>query len=197
MNKKDVIAFFDGLAENWDAEMIKSQEKIKKILDIAEVTEGKTVLDIGCGTGVLIPDYLARSAEKCVAVDISPKMLEIAKNKFREYDNLEFLCADAEEFSFPEDFDCIVIYNAFPHFVNPTILFENLSECLEFDGRITVAHGMSRDDLIKHHSGRAQKVSSILPETEEMQNLMSPFFKVDIKISTDDIYIVSGIKKAN
>ncbi len=197
MNKKDVIAFFDGLAENWDAEMIKSQEKIKKILDIGEVTKGKTVLDVGCGTGVLISDYLARSVEKCVAVDISPKMLEIAKNKFREYDNLEFLCADAEKFSFPEDFDCIVIYNAFPHFVNPDNLFLNLLKCLKPDGRITVAHGMSREDLMKHHSGRAQKVSSILPETEEMQNLMSPFFKVDIKISTDDIYIVSGIKKAN
>lgn len=100
MDKKAVSAFFDSLADSWDDDMIKIQWKIDKILDVAEVTEGKTVLDVACGTGVLIPDYLRRNVKKCVAVDFSERMIEIAKIKFSQNDNIEFLCADAEQYEF-------------------------------------------------------------------------------------------------
>jgi len=194
MDKREVSAFFDSLADSWDDDMIKFQWKIDEILDVAQVTEGKTVLDVACGTGVLIPDYLRRNVKKCVAVDISERMIEIAKNKFSLYDNVEFLCADAEQYDFTEMFECIVIYNAFPHFADREQLFENLSKCLEKGGRITIAHGMSREALIKHHSGSAEKVSSILPEAEELAEIMKAYFITDTIISTDEIYIVSGEK---
>ena len=195
MNKKDITVFFDSLADSWDAGMIKEQWKIDRILDTAEIGNGKSVLDVACGTGVLIPDYIDRSVKRCVAVDISRNMIEIAKSKFPGYENIEFLCADAETFDFKEKFDCIVIYNAFPHFANRNLLFQNLSDCLNRCGRITVAHGMSREDLIKHHSGNAEKVSTILPEADELAEMMKPFFDIDTAISTSGIYIVSGIKR--
>lgn len=194
MDKREVSAFFDSLADSWDDDMIKIQWKIDEILDVAQVTEGKTVLDVACGMGVLIPDYLRRNVKKCVAVDISEKMIEIAKNKFSLYDNVEFLCADAEQYDFTEMFECIVIYNAFPHFADREQLFENLSKCLEKGGRITIAQGMSREALIKHHSGSAEKVSTILPEAEELAEIMKAYFITDTIISTDEIYIVSGEK---
>lgn len=195
MNKKDVTEFFDGLADSWDAYMVKMQPRIDAILDAAEVTEDKTVLDVACGTGVLIPDYVNRKVKRCVAVDISAKMIEIAKSKFGGYENVEFLCADAENLDLPDKFDCVVIYNAFPHFINRTLLFETLSALLDANGRITVAHGMSRETLLKHHSGKAKNVSSVLPEAEELAELMKPYFNVDIKTSTDEIYIVSAVKR--
>ena len=194
MDKKQVAEFFDDLAEVWDIDMIKNQSKIDDILDKAEVTEGKYVLDVACGTGVLIPDYIKRKVSKCVAIDISDKMIEKAKGKFSEYKNVEFLCGDAEVFDFKDEFDCIVIYNAFPHFVDRDKLFKNLSKCLKPDGRITVAHGMGREALLKHHSGSAKNVSTVLPEIEEMTDLMSDYFDVDVSISTDDIYIASAKK---
>lgn len=194
MNKKDITAFFDSLADFWDAGMIKEQWKIDKILDTAEIASGKSVLDIACGTGVLISDYINRRIKRCVAVDISRNMIEIAKSKFPGCENVEFLCADAETFEFKEKFDCIVIYNAFPHFANRNRLFQNLSDCLDKCGRITVAHGMSREDLIKHHSGKAEKVSTILPEANELAEMMKPFYDIDTVISTNEIYIVSGKK---
>lgn len=194
LNKDDIISFFDSLADSWDDNMIKIQWKIAKILDITGVTEGKKVLDVACGTGVLIPDYLNRRIEKCVAIDISGNMIEIAKSKFRNYKNVEFLCADAQSFQFADNFDCIVIYNAYPHFENPAKLFNNLSQCLEYGGRITVAHSMSREALIEHHSGKAEKVSYILPQADDLAEIMRFYFKIDSIISTEDIYIVSGKK---
>ena len=194
MDKKQVAEFFDDLAEVWDIDMVKNQSKIDDILDKAEVTEGKYVLDVACGTGVLIPDYIKRKVSKCVAIDISDKMIEKAKGKFSGYKNVELLCGDAEAFDFKDEFDCIVIYNAFPHFVDRDKLFKNLLKCLRTDGRITVAHGMGREALIRHHSGSAKNVSTILPEIEEMVRLMSKYFDVDVSISTDDIYIASAKK---
>ena len=71
---KEVIEFFDRLAPDWDAEMIRSDEIIGTILCNAEVTAGKDILDVACGTGVLIPDYLARDVGSVTGIDISPNM---------------------------------------------------------------------------------------------------------------------------
>lgn len=195
MDKTQVTAFFDSLADSWDGSTVRTQWKIDRILDVADVSEGKKVLDIACGTGVLIPDYLERSVAKCVAVDISERMIEIAKSKFCNCEKVSFICADAEEYRFEEKFDCIVIYNAFPHFADRERLFANLSECLESGGRITVAHSMSRKELAKHHSGSAAKVSTVLPKAEELAELMKIFVRIDTAVSDDEIYVVSGKKQ--
>ncbi|MBQ7281210.1 MAG: hypothetical protein IJR16_00370, partial [Spirochaetales bacterium] len=71
IDKNEVIAFFDSLAAGWDADMVRNEDVIRTILDNAGVREGSNVLDIACGTGVLIPDYLFRGASRIVAVDIS------------------------------------------------------------------------------------------------------------------------------
>ena len=60
MNKQDVIRFFDRLAPQWDADMVRNETVIAKILDGAGIRSGIHVLDVACGTGVMIPDYLSR-----------------------------------------------------------------------------------------------------------------------------------------
>lgn len=195
MNSTEIAAFFDSLADSWDSGIVKCQQKIDRILDIAGVTQGKTVLDIACGTGVLIPDYIGRGLKKCVAVDISERMIETAKSKFANTDTVDFICADAECCSFGADFDCAVIYNAFPHFANRDKLFENVAKHLKRGGRLTIAHSMSKAALDKHHSGCAKKVSTPLPEAAELTIIMEPWFDIDTAISTDEIYVVSGLVK--
>ncbi len=192
MTNPQIASFFDSLADSWDSGEVKPQQKIDKILDVAEVTQGKTVLDIGCGTGILIPDYVSRKVSKCVAADISPKMVEIAKSKFANVGNVDIVCADAETYSFDGVFDCAVIYNAFPHFFNREELFKNIAKHLSQGGRLTVAHSMGRNALAKHHSGSAKNVSTPLPEATELAEIMAAYFNVDTAIETDEIYIVSG-----
>ena len=93
------------------------------------------------GTGVLFPDYLKRNVASVDAIDISAQMVKKAKAK---YPQINIVCSDAEEFCFNKEFDCIIIYNAFPHFINENKLFNNLTRYLKQGGRLTVAHGMSR-----------------------------------------------------
>ena len=79
MEKKDIIAFFDRCAPNWDADMVKNDVIIGKILDNAEVGEGMDVLDVACGTGVMFDYYLSRGVASVTGIDISPEMAKIAE----------------------------------------------------------------------------------------------------------------------
>ena len=192
MEKKDVIAFFNNLADGWDAEQIPKDAIIEKILDNGGVEEGKAVLDIACGTGTLFPFYWERSVKSVTGIDISPEMMKIAKQKFPK---TEIICGDAEEYHFDKNFDIIMLYNAFPHFPNPEKLIKNLAGCLKDDGRISIAHSMSRAEIQSLHQKRASNVSLELPTAEVLAEMLQPYFVIDIIISDDEMYQVSGIKK--
>lgn len=191
MKKQDIISFFDDCAPHWDDELIRSDEVINKILKNGGVEKGVRVLDVACGTGVLFPDYIKRGAD-VTAVDISPEMVKIARSKF-PYINI--ICGDVEEIDFAQKFDSIMIYNAFPHFPNPERLIKKLSELLRKGGRLSVAHGMSQEALLKHHSEKASAVSLELPNAENLAKIFEPYLNVDVIISDNNMYQVSGIKE--
>lgn len=191
MDKKEIISFFDSLAYSWDSNMVRNEDAIRLILDKGGIKKGTRVLDVACGTGVLFPDYISRGA-LVTGIDISEEMIKVAKEKFPE---AEIICGDAEGFTFNEKYDAVMIYNAFPHFTNPTGLFANLSRALENKGRLTVAHGMSERELEECHSGGAKNVSLPLPSKERLADMMSALFDVDVMISDEKMYMVSGTKK--
>lgn len=191
MNKQDVISFFDRLAPQWDADMIRHDDIISIILDNAAVTEGKDVLDVACGTGVLFPDYLERNVASVTAVDISPEMVKIAREKFPE---VNVLCGDVETVDFGRKFDCIMVYNAFPHFPHPEHLISTLSSLLKPGGTLTVAHGMSRAAIDRHHEGTASKVSIGLMHEDALADIFRKHLTVTAKISNDRMYQVTGTK---
>lgn len=191
MNKQDVIAFFDRLAPNWDADMIRHDDIIATILDNAGVKEGADVLDVACGTGVLFPDYISRKVGSLTAIDISPEMAKIARGKCPA---ANVICGDVETVDLGQKFDCIVVYNAFPHFPEPEGLIGTLSCMLKAGGKLTVAHGMSRAAIDHHHEGTASKVSVGLMHEDALAAIFSKHLTVTTKISTDRMYQVTGQK---
>ena len=193
IDSKEVIAFFDRLAPDWDAEMIRSDEIIAAILDKAEVSAGKDVLDVATGTGVLIGDYLARGVASVTGIDISPNMARIAQGKYPQ-ENVKILCGDVERTDFDRLFDCIVVYNAFPHFPDPARLIAHLASLLRPGGTLTVAHGMSREKIDAHHHGTASRVSNGLMPAEELSEIFAAHLTVTAVISDDRMYQVVGKK---
>lgn len=191
MEKKDVIEFFDNCAPWWDEDMIRNEDILSTILTLGGIREGMEVLDVACGTGVLFPDYLKRKVASVTAIDISPEMAKIAAAKFPE---VNVICGDVENTDFGRQFDAVMIYNAFPHFPNPAKLIEILAGVVKPGGRLSVAHGMSRAALIDHHK-RASKVSIDLLHEQELAALFAPWFEVDVVISTDRMYQVSGVRR--
>ena len=195
MDKQAVIEFFDRCAPTWDAGMIKSDAIIGKILDNAEVDAGMDILDVACGTGVMFDYYLARNAASVTGIDISPEMAKIAGAKYADNPKVQIICGDVETADFGKKFDRIVVYNAFPHFPNPKRLIKLLAGLLKEDGRLTVAHGQSREAIDNHHSGSASKVSNGLMSADSLKKIFDPHLDVEVVISNRWMYQVSGVKK--
>ena len=191
MDKKDVIDFFDKCASTWDAELIRHDSVIERILDNGGITGGIDVLDVACGTGVLFPDYLKRGVASVTGIDISPEMAKLAAAKYPG-ENIRVICGDVEETEFDRRFDAVMVYNAFPHFPEPERLIKTLAAVLKPHGRLSIAHGMSRKQIDRHHSGSAHHVSMGLMHEDELKKLMQPYFDVDVVISDDEMYQVSG-----
>jgi ubiquinone/menaquinone biosynthesis C-methylase UbiE len=65
------------------------------------------VLEIGCGTGAFAR-RLAQHSEKVLALDLSPEMIRIARQRSTQFSNIEFQVADICDRDLPaEGFDCI------------------------------------------------------------------------------------------
>ncbi|MBR2942477.1 MAG: class I SAM-dependent methyltransferase [Clostridia bacterium] len=193
MKNEDIIAFFDRWASGWDADMIRDDGKIGFILDAAHVVSGTRVLDIACGTGVLFPDYLARSVSHVDAVDISPEMARIAAQKAAG-SCISVHCGDAQSLSLPGAYDCCVIYNAFPHFTQPEKLIAHLAAQLRTGGTLCIAHSMSLNALHQHHE-RARSVSREMFTAEALGAMMAPYFDMETLISDEEKFVVAGKKR--
>ena len=192
MEKKDIITFFDKCAPWWDADMVRNEDLISMILDNGGIRENMHVLDVACGTGVLFPDYLKRNVASVTGIDISPEMARIAQEKFPD---VKVICGDVETEEFPQKFDAIMVYNAFPHFPDPARLIKVLADLVKPGGKLSVAHGMSRAQLTSHHAGRASSVSIDLLHEKELAALMEPYFDVEVMISNDRMYQVAGTRR--
>lgn len=192
MNKDSIKEFFDSIAPKWDNEPIADKKILDIILDNGGIRENIDILDVACGTGVLFPYYLHRNVKSITAIDLSPEMVKIAKSKFPQ---ANVICGDAENIILDKQFDAIMIYNAFPHFPEPKKVIENLSKALKTGGRFTIAHGLSKKELDEIHQKSAGAVSNVLPECDDLAKMLSPYFNVDIMISDDKMYQISGTKR--
>ena len=195
MNKQEIAAFFDHHAPYWDTHLVTDDDKLAVILDAAGVREGVTVLDVACGTGVLFPYYLARNVAGVTAVDISPEMVQMAVKKNSD-PRVEILCGDMEALPVTRRYNCCVVYNAFPHFEEPERLVERLAAWVKPGGRLTVAHSMSLETLRRHHA-RARHVSREMLTAQELAAIFAPRFAVDVMVSDDEKFIVSGVRRTD
>ena len=194
MDKNEMIAYFDRRAPYWDRENQADPAVIRAILDNAQVGPGQEVLDVACGTGVLFPFYLERTVGSLTAIDLSPAMAALAKEKAADAPNVTVVCGDVETWKPDQKFDCIVVYNAFPHFPYPKRLLKTLAGLLKEGGRLTVAHGASREAINVLHEDKAA-VSQELMEAQKLARLFDAHYDVEVMISNDRMYQVVGRKR--
>jgi ubiquinone/menaquinone biosynthesis C-methylase UbiE len=74
-----------------------------------------TALDIGCGTGAF-SRLLSERASRVIAIDLSPTMIEIARQRSVDYPNIEFAVADALTYRYgASTYDCVASIAALHH----------------------------------------------------------------------------------
>ncbi|MTK14292.1 MAG: class I SAM-dependent methyltransferase, partial [Clostridiaceae bacterium] len=107
------------------------QPAIKRLLPDLR---GKTVLDLGCGYGNNCIDFISRGATKVVGVDISSKMLEIAKQE-NAHENIKYIQMDMSEINIlTQKFDLIFSSLAFHYVEDYKKLLGDIGLLLKDDG---------------------------------------------------------------
>ncbi|MDX2162907.1 MAG: 16S rRNA (adenine(1518)-N(6)/adenine(1519)-N(6))-dimethyltransferase RsmA [bacterium] len=95
---------------------------LEKIVTIAEILPGDTVLEIGPGTGALT-EHLAPLAGRVIAVEIDGRLESILRGRFARWPNIEFVFGDILETDLralvPESY--IVVANL-PYYITSAIL---------------------------------------------------------------------------
>ena len=100
--------------------------------------EGKTILDVGCGTGE-ITCSLATKAKKVIGIDVSANSLSLARKNAAQFKlkNIEFVHSDLFEFKpagNEKQFDMVTAFGVLHHTHNPKKGFEHLSTMVKPNG---------------------------------------------------------------
>ena len=193
MKTQEIISYFDSKAESWD-NMPHDPLLVNRILDTALGRNAKRVLDVACGTGILFPFFLERGVEDITAIDLSERMLDVARRKIKDSKQIKLICSDAATYSYDGNFDSILVYNAFPHFQDPDALLAHLVPYLKKGGLLTIAHSAGREELNQFHKEHASPISFPLPPAEELALMMEKYLTVRDVVSEEHLYLVSGEK---
>ncbi len=188
----EIAQYFDQRADEWDLCTCRTSPVQGAVASIAHIQPGSRVLDLGCGTGIMADVYIERNVREFIALDIAPRMVEIAQQKYCHESRAQFICCDALCYKDLEPFDAVVIYNAYPHFLDKRALAEHISTLLKPHGRFIVAHSMGREQMNLHHANVPQSVKTELPPATEASLIWTPWFDIDSVVDAPGFYCFSG-----
>ena len=190
--------YFDKQAKYWDSKMKVDLRTLQRVVGAAGIKEKDMVLDVGTGTGILLPSLSKATGKegKVFALDISGEMLVKARSK-KISENIRYIQADVEQFPFfNEIFSHVICFAAFPHFLNKRKALAEISRVLRKGGKLVIAHAAGRETInARHRELGGILAEDQIPEEEKMKKLFrdANFFKLKI-VDEADFYMAEGLK---
>lgn len=146
--------FFDRHARQWDdlaRTLLPVPEYREQLLEM--IPEGKTVVEIGLGTGGLLPALAARSA-KVIGVDHSPAMLDEARRRLSDQavSGVELRLGEMGHLPLSDNSaDCAVVNMVLHHAADPSAVLAEIHRILVPEGMLVLA------DLARHEREAARE----------------------------------------
>lgn len=135
MKQEKVTSHFDVIAPQYDLYKKKNpfyynaiKRKLKNL-----IPPGKKILDFGCGTGKILSHLIPSEG---IGYDLSTKMIQIAKRKFKSKRNLAFVTSLNQ---IPGTFDYILMVDVIEHLAEPRKAFESLKKFMNEDTYLIVS----------------------------------------------------------
>lgn len=183
-----VVDYFDEMATIWDNAIFHNKVQIREMIKLSDMKEGDKILDVGCGTGVLV-DFIreVNKLGEIYEVDCSQKMLNMSRAKNYNDSHIMYLKLDIENGISDEKFDIIILYNSLAYLKNKIETLECLARNnLNKGGRIVIFHNYGENQINLFHSCGDRRISNAcLPPFENLINSLDK--------SLFNIYYRSGV----
>ncbi len=188
--------FFDDKAETWRLSDC-SEGQIGRILREVCFQPRDTILDLGCGTGRILP-YIVQTAPQpsnIVGIDLSLNMLKSVAWEKRAFCHLAQ--GLAEELPLRDrSVEVIMNYCIFPHFMDKAAVLREYYRVLKSDGRLYIVHpeGIRGTNRI-HRKAGGPVCRHLLPSGDKLGLLLSEAgFSIAKMIDLDDLFFIEARK---
>lgn len=186
--------FFSGLIHVFDPPLPEGvPERLEKIVASARINTGDSVLDVGSGTGILIPLIRAYEPRTIFACDLSEAMLAHLR---KQYPYALAIAADVREISLPDNSMDVVMMNAcYPNIVDKDSSIANISRMMKPNGRMVISHPMGKS-FIDSLKEKSPFPLDDFPQRSEAQDLFEPYgFEIQNLIDEPRLYVLVAVKK--
>lgn len=189
--------FFDRLAGKWDESRGQDDKKLGRLIEMAGIHTGDRILDIGCGTGVLLPFLKEAVGEEgsVTGLDFSANMIARAQEKHRRITGISYVVADILEYKPAVPFTRITCLNFYPHVQDKKSFLCRMKSFLAKQGALIIMHDMSRAAVNAIHGQSSVVTEDRLPPVDELAELLAETgFVVETTADTEELYFIRGRK---
>ncbi len=185
---------FDKLYHVFDPPLPEGvPERLEKIVASAEIVRGDAVLDVGSGTGILVPLIQKYEPGRIYACDLSEAMLKQLK---KHYPNVETILSDIRDLTLPDLSILVVFINAcYPNIVDKAGAFANISRMMQPAGRMVISHPLGKS-FIEALRETVPFPLDDFPEKSRAQTLLEPYgFVLKSLIDEPELYVLVVTKQ--
>ena len=172
-------AFFNQIADSWDKRFQTEALTtfLEQLVPTFGLMPGQKVLDMGTGTGILIP-FLLRAVGPTgliFAIDYAEKMVKICKSKYAHLPNVTVTVQQVETLDFQlQTFDAVTCFGLFPHLENKEEALRQINRVLKTNGKLIIAHALSSEEIkVHHHNASSVGAHDELPTAPVMKKLLT------------------------
>lgn len=179
--------YFDSVADVFAAAPPADVlERLGRIVALAGLAAGERVLDVGAGTGVLVPFILRSKPSRLVACDLSPGMLARLRQRFPQVETVE---GDIATLEMPEgSFDVVFLNAVFPNLADKPAALRNLARLLSPGGRIVISHPEGRGFVLKLREEVPFAIDPLPGEPELREMLAAHPLRLELFVDEPRLY---------
>jgi demethylmenaquinone methyltransferase/2-methoxy-6-polyprenyl-1,4-benzoquinol methylase len=194
--------YFDSKARNWDSP--QDRENFAKIVSIFrefKIDPEGYILDIGCGTGILVPLFLSadREHQNLIEMDFSAKMVQQNKKKWIHYSDKNMFHTQGDALQLPfksESLDWIIGFAVMPHLEDKRKALREFHRVLASQGNLLILHLMGSIQLNRFHSQAGGVITQdvLQPAPELSKAVRQCGFEELLAIDQENLYLVQALK---
>lgn len=167
-NKKQIFDRWSS-SYDWTFPSLIYQAIHKRLIETIEIPENANVLDLGCGTGQLF-NRLGKEYPEItgIGLDLSPKMLQIARQKNQHRPRFIYIEGNAESLPFAENqFDAVFNTISFLHYQHPEQVLSEVTRVLKPGGKFHLVDIVAKNPTFKGITNSPANITFYTPEKRE------------------------------